>query len=381
MKNIILLLITALSMLSAQAQKPEIIQSFARIQHPMSWYKDQSKAWQQRINENSGDQTAWFNYFKANRVVIFHDTTDHRNEEERDAVLKDIVDRMEKAIPNSYEYNFCRWQLGGNDMKYYSFLEKAVAIDPDRTEHTDYMINIGELERNISQRDEYSLKLFNTNQMSTGMMYYNYNSLIGLDKDAILLTGGDNDTYPAWLLQAKGIRRDIKVINLYLLHIKDYREKIFNELGIEALDIDPDINPRQFKEKIVEAMSKNKNKFPVCLALTAASCDSYTDSIENDLYLIGLSYIYSKQPIDNIAFLKKNIEQLYALDYIDKPFYNDIAAEQVKSVNSNYLVPMIKLYQHYKTSGDLAKQKWMKEKLILISKDSDQEEETLKYLD
>lgn len=381
MKNILLILISILSIQTCFAQKPEIIQSFARIQHTMSWYKEQSKLWQQRMNENPNDQTAWFNYFKANRLIIFHDTTDHRSDEERNAQLKEIVDRMEKAIPNSYEYNFCRWQLGGNDMKYYPFLEKAVAIAPDRNEHIDYMINVGELERNINQRDEYSLKLFNTNQVSTGMMYYNYNTLIGLDKNAILLTGGDNDTYPAWLLQAKGIRRDVKVINLYLISIKEYREKIFNELGIGDMDVDPDIHPKQFKEKIVEAMSKNKNKFPVYLALTAASCDAYTDSIENDLYLTGLSYLYSNQSIDNIALLKKNVEQSYALDYIDKPFYNEISTDQVKSVNTNYLVPMIKLYQHYKTSGDLAKQKWMKEKLILISKDTDQEEETLKYLD
>lgn len=56
-------------------------------------------------------------------------------------------------------------------------------------------------------------------------------------KNALLLTCGDNDTYPAWALQAKGIRKDVKVINLYLLQIKDYRNKIFAELGLKDVDV------------------------------------------------------------------------------------------------------------------------------------------------
>jgi hypothetical protein len=137
------------------------------------------------------------------------------------------------------------WVFHGNDMQYYSFLEKAVAIDPERKDHIDYMINIGEMERNLKQRNEYSLKKIKTGQMSPGLLYYNYNTIIGLEKNAILLTSGDNDTYPVWALQAKGIRTDIKVINQYLVHIKEYREKIFAELGIANVETEDESSTKK----------------------------------------------------------------------------------------------------------------------------------------
>jgi hypothetical protein len=69
--------------------------------------------------------------------------------------------------------------------------------------------------------------------VSPGLLYYNYNTLSGLKPNAIVLTFGDNDTYPLWLLQAKGIRTDVTVINVYLFLIDDYRNKVMKELGTQ----------------------------------------------------------------------------------------------------------------------------------------------------
>ena len=364
----------------AIAQQTEKIPGYAKDQRPMSWYKQQIKLNEAILQKNPKDESAWFNDFKATRIILRHDTTDKRDASVKDEDLKKLVDRMGLEIPNSYSYNFAKWELGGNDMSLYPYLEKAIDIDPNRTDHFEYMVNMSELTRDIKQRDIYSNKLINANLLSSGMMYYNYNTMIGLSKNAILLTSGDNDSYPTWALQAKGIRKDVHVLNMYLLQIKSYREKVFTELGIPQIDMETKEEKEKFNKKIIQLISENKKKYPVYVALTTAGCEEYLTDIENNLYLTGLAYQYDTASFDNMAVLRNNFEQRYALDYLDKVLYTEISREWVSMINQNYLVPMMKLYSHYKESGDVQKQQWMKEKILLLAKDSAEQDTILKYV-
>lgn len=382
MKQLLILWVLVSHALLLVAQEAQEIKSYAKKQESMEWYRTQAKIWKQKIDADPNDVKAWFNYYKASRIMLYRDEESKKTEAEKDKALSDIVEALGKALPNSYEYNFCKWQLGGNDMKYYSYLQKAVEIAPNRIENIDYMINIGELTRNIKQRDEYSLKNERAGQISIGMIYYNYNQLIGLEKNAILLTAGDNDTYPSWLLQAKGIRKDVLVLNLHLLHIKDYRDKIAKELNIE-FQIQDDSNPKEveiFNRTIVKTLASNSKNYPVYLAVTSCGHDIYMKDIENQLYLTGLAYVYDTSSVDNMALLKKNIETKFALDNLDKAFYSEIAEDVVRTMNTNYLVPMLKLYEHYKLSGELSKREWLKEKIIEIAKGTENEKNVSEIL-
>lgn len=69
---------------------------------------------------------------------------------------------------------------------------------------------------------------------------YAYNILQGCDKDAILFTYGDNDTFPLWCLQdSYGIRRDVRIVQLQLAtmvwNVRQLMDK--NDWGADAVSL------------------------------------------------------------------------------------------------------------------------------------------------
>jgi hypothetical protein len=368
------------------AQKPEFINGYAVELKPVSWYQEQQTAWKNELNKNDQNGYAWYNYYRATRNLLRTDHDDKRTHQEKSAVLKQIIEDMGKAVPQSFEYNLCMWMNGGNDYdNLLPYLKKATELGPDRVELLSEIIVWGEVERDLNKRTAYSRKLYASDKSSPGLLYYNYNVIIGLKPNAIVLTNGDNDTYPIWQLQAQGIRTDITVLNVYLLKIDSYRDKIFKELGIakwnmkeKGLDTSDPAIAERFNSKIIQHIAANSKQSPVYIALTCN--EEFIKPIEDKLYLTGLVYEYSEKNIDNIAVLKKNIEQLYALDYIDKLFFKDISIYYTKQTQANYIVPMIKLYDHYKESGDTQKMYWIKNKILAVAKDRPEEKETINYL-
>lgn len=372
MRLFILLILLSLKTL-VLAQKPEPIKSFARVNKPVEYYREQIKLWKNETEKDAKNAFAWYNYYRATRNINRTNQADSRPFPDRLKEEKAIVEQMEKVVPESYEFHLCKWMISGNNFSEVAHIKKCEDLGVGRVEHLSDLIVYAEISGDKNKRNKYALEWFNSDENSPGMMYYNYNVLSGLKENAILLTNGDNDTYPAWMLQAQGFRNDVLVLNTSLMNIQSYRDSIFKFLDIQV--------PSKFKiqgdSDIVKLITKNKKQLPVYLAVTInPECSK---PIDENLYLCGLVYEYSEESIDNIAEMRKNFEQNYLFDYITRPLFKDVSEYWTNLSNQNYIIPMIKLYEHYKTAGDLANAASIKKLAIQIASKTEKSEEVKDY--
>ncbi len=105
------------------------------------------------------------------------------------------------------------------------YLEQAVAIDPHYTDPWFSLVTIY-----MGAEDEERTDLALRNVLESGIitdeiMDYNYNMLVSLEPNAILVTNGDNDTYPGFILtRLLNVRPDVIIANRSLLNTEWYPE-------------------------------------------------------------------------------------------------------------------------------------------------------------
>lgn len=388
MRNLVILL-SLICSLSLGAQQAEPVYGHAQVRQTPEWYRSQVKAWRAVLKKDPNQHVAWYYIYYATRNAQRTDENDKRADSIKLKEMEQLVDEINRAVPDSYEANLVTWMHHGNDQNYLKHLNRAMELGPDRLEHIDYVINQAELSRDLAKRGEALIKKWKAGLLSPGMTNYNHNVLAGLKENSILLTAGDNDTYPAWFAQAQGFRKDVKVINLSLIMLDDYRERLFKELGIssklainwEAKSLDDPNHVKKFYKKLLSALISNTKGYTVNISLTSMGYKDLIDAHQDKLYLTGLAYEYSTEPLDERALLKKNFEQNYSLDYILHAYYLDLSVDLVPVINYNYLVPMLKLYDHYKLAGDRTRMDWLKRYLVAAAKGSGSEKEVQEHLD
>lgn len=114
-------------------------------------------------------------------------------------------------------------KCGLDDAESRSYLERAVALAPDYVDPwfplaTNYMAGGDEERLDIALRH-----LLESGIIRDDVMDYNYNMLMSLEAQGILITNGDNDTYPGWILtRIAKVRPDVSIVNRSLLNTDWY---------------------------------------------------------------------------------------------------------------------------------------------------------------
>lgn len=367
--------VKAYSEINKAAIEPEQIVSITQKIFEMDYYHTQVQLWKDKLEEKQDDANAWMNYYLASRIVniLTENQTPHD--------LQKIYEGLREHAKGSYEYHYLTYLHGWRDTSLFPHLAKAYELDSDRTEVLSHMIAYYAIKADEDKMAFYSERWLKSGEISTGILNWNYNALIGLEEDAILLTNGDNDTYPAWMLQqVEGVRTDVKVINFNLLRDKEYFKNTLAACGIKTPftsnsgSIEGHIDLMQIVDHIFQYASR-----PVYVNVTVPK--RIRENYKDALYTVGLAFKYSEHSFNNMEILKDNVENKFLTDYLKVSFSNDKSVSVLNSMNVNYLPAFISLYKHYLKGNEKYKAKNIREVIESISAASGRSEEIRELLD
>jgi len=365
---LVLFIIVFLINVDSFAQEPEKVYRYCYTQESKEWYEEQARIWELEIKNQPDNTDAWYNYYFANRYATWG-----MDEKERKDLLQSIEDEIGKAIPDSYLYPYIKYYNGDRKIEH---LEKAHELNPSCSDLYWEFIQYYELNGMKLQKKEYCEKLYLSNDIISSLYDYNFNMLNSTEKNSILFTNGDNDNYPAWVLQeAKGVRQDVTILNVHTVFVlKDYLKLKLNK---REIDIDLDVlstnNNATFLRELVSSI---KNKYPdIPIHIATTVYDAYKKEINDKLYITGLVYTYSEDQIDNVSLIKKNLEQNLRLDHLEYDWYNEkhVSQSMMNRYNLNYIPAIMELAKMYYSSGELEPAKYWKEKAYFLAKRANNE--------
>lgn len=364
--SISLLAIAALGLLPAppaSCQEPRTVHLIRRGgQQPAAWYRNQARLWTARVKDAPGDASAWYNLYLATEFAA------RGEDDERQATataLDRLLERMARAVPNSYQLPYLQARrLRLDDLSARrTLVERAHDRCPTCPDVLEDLALLSEIDGDAEAAARHWRGLYDSGDIASGLLEYNYNALQSMDEGGILLTSGDNDTFPAWILQrVHGVRPDVLVLNLSLARaLPKYlaRELAGRKLGVDVSFLPAD-KPSAFVAAFCSAATAVRPDVPIYVGLTVAP--QYTSGIENRLQLCGLAHVYSEVPVDNLARLRRNLEQRFRLDYLEHDWYSEghvSTRPVVRRLNANYCYPAMLLARHYEDSGEpVAAARW-----------------------
>lgn len=345
---------------------PEKIYPKTKILRPISWYSDQILEWGSYVQSHSTEADAWLNFYAATRFA-------QRNAEQ----LDQIVEQMTTAIPNTFEYYLIRGWHAGFGLDATNNLNKAYEMKPEHSGSYGLLMLASEFQGNEEGRKFYAKKMHEAGILSASLLSYSYNVLMSVESGSVLFTEGDNTTLPLLALQdVWNVRSDVTVLNLDMISYPDYRKSKLVDAGL-VLPTITETNP-DFKQLICAALPVENSTRKFYYALTLSK-ENISD-LKEQLYVVGLASQISQTRIDNISLIKDNLEKRFFLDYLAVDFNGASQFDAGNVLSSNYLVPLLLLYEHYEKNGEKEKQAELSALVYKIASNTNKEDLVSNFL-
>lgn len=207
----------------AEIERPERVVSKRQVLYDEATYARLALAWQKYYDAYPSEE-AYGNWMYATR---YGGTGDYER------LLEQGVSRYPANPTLLYLKGLTK--LGAQDRSEpRRLLERAAALDPSYHDPWYPLVTISMADRERERRDIALRHLLENGAIADEVMDFSYNMLACLEKNAILITNGDNDTYPGWILTwIVGYRPDVRIVNRSLLNTEWYPHLVIEE-GVPA---------------------------------------------------------------------------------------------------------------------------------------------------
>jgi hypothetical protein len=224
--------------------RPEKIRSMREVIYDKDTYKELANLWKEYYKEFPSED-AYANWMYAAR---------YSGDEEYETLLKRGLKKYPANPTILYLASMLKYGASGGDIER-NYLERATELD---SEYMDpwFSLVIHYMKSDDDQHLKIALqKLLEGGAVADEILDYNYNMLVGLEKNAILITNGDNDTYPGFILtQLLNLRPDVLIVNRSLLNT-DWYPTYMDKKGLPKFITKPELD--KLRENIIAEMKQN----------------------------------------------------------------------------------------------------------------------------
>jgi hypothetical protein len=219
-------------------QRPERIRSAREVLYDQRTYARLASAWKSYYDAYPSED-AYANWMYAARYAEDPGFV---------SLLSEGVERY-PANPTllTLQSHQVRDTNGGIEVR--TMLERAVELDPAYMDPW-YGLVMSYMEQGEKEKLDVGLrKILSSGNIPAEVMDYGYNLLMCLDSNAVIVTNGDNDTYPLWILtQIANVRPDVRVVNISMLNLDWYTAYIQRQ-GLPAFTPEKPVLAQLVKEK------------------------------------------------------------------------------------------------------------------------------------
>lgn len=369
---ILFLLVSFGQALFAQSVETELLEVrlLERMPFPLGkdWYQAQKEGWKAEVMKDKKDVRAWENYLSACDVEYWEEM-DSLQKQKLDKERHKAFRKMQKCVPDT---RFCYQRLLDqvkDKKKEEVLLQKLFSLK--RTSELDYVNDIIRCQR-AGQTDkikEICKEWYSSGLYSYDLLSYCYNELVGLQENAIFVSGAYATLCYHYLLQyGAGLFKNVQIVDADDFNHPSSESEFWREIGMDSEELpdwktmaggnskscswDSETSPKWKGRNNPGAwyLTVKKNR-PVYYPQFTST--SYLKELKDSLYSEGLVFRYSTKPYDNLAVIRKNYEQKYLLDCLRQPLVQN-SSVYFSGINysKNYIVSLSPLLRFYDASGD-----------------------------